>query len=216
MSPGTPPEGSTVAGRLDDRVLEVLQELPGRIAFSGLRRSLGAHPESLTRALKRLEREGLVERTPSGYRAVVAPGEKPSRPLSGLRSVAQVEIPAGVDGEAILQRLSGRWFGSLRWMGVVERSHDRLLAWAHRDGTGTVLLGLQRGQVRIFTTTPLAVEPESDADDAAYEVLVALADALRPEMAGRAPGNERSTRTAMMILRSVGARSTALPAVGNN
>ncbi len=101
-------------------------------------------------------------------------------PETELRAVAQIELPAGVDPAAVLERLTGRWFGSLRWMGVVDRPDGRLLAWARRDGSGSVLLGIQRGTVRIFATGDVSLVDPSESEDAAYELLVALADTLRP------------------------------------
>ncbi len=177
-----PGEGDAVArpsGRLDDRVLETLTERPIRIPFSGLRRTLGAHPEALTRALRRLEREGLVERSPSGYRSTRPPSSLPG-PERTLRTVARIDLPPGVEPPAVLERLSGRWFGGLRWMGIVERPEQTLLAWARRDGTGTVLLGVRRGTARLYATGRAAGPDANDVDESAYELLVAVADALRP------------------------------------
>jgi DNA-binding Lrp family transcriptional regulator len=171
--------GSFVPVRLDERVLTALQGLPGRVAFSGLRRVLGAHPESLARALRRLEREGLVERTDGGYRAL-AGVPAPSTDLTReLRPIARIDLPLSTPADALLGRLSGHWFGSLRWVGVVERPEERLLAWARRDGSGYVLLGIDAGALRVY----VPADPETDAaeaEDAAYELLVHAAEALRP------------------------------------
>jgi len=171
---------SSPPGRLDDRVLIALQAMHGRMAFSGLRRSLGAHPESLARALRRLEREGLIDRSTDGYRALNAPRPIGSSEGAELHPVARIAVPFGLSPEAILARLTGRWFGGLRWVGVVERPPQRLLSWAHRDGSGTVLLGAQGGTLRIYTTSGKAEDAATDSEDAAYELLVAVADALRP------------------------------------
>jgi DNA-binding Lrp family transcriptional regulator len=179
VNPSTPGGQSTGEGRLDDRVLDALLRMHGRIAFSGLRRSLGAHPESLARALRRLEREGLIEREPTGYRALSAPRAVGSSPDMSLRSVAQIDVPLGLDPEGILARLTGRWFGGLRWVGVVEHPPGRLLSWAHRDGTGKVLLGAHAGALHIYTASGDDGNAD-DSEDAAYELLVAVADTLRP------------------------------------
>ncbi|HTS33515.1 MAG TPA: MarR family transcriptional regulator [Thermoplasmata archaeon] len=180
MAPPPPPEeASEPVGRLDDRVLLALEERNGRIPFSGLRRSLGAHPESLSRALRRLEREGLVERSSEGYRSVRQP-ERVAGAGSELHSVARIELPGGIDPGAVLERLTGRWFGTLRWMGVVDRPHGRLLSWARRDGSGSVLLGIRRDTVQIFTSGEADLDDAADSEDAAYELLVAVADTLRP------------------------------------
>jgi DNA-binding Lrp family transcriptional regulator len=167
-------------GRLDDRVLDALQRMHGRMAFSGLRRSLGAHPESLARALRRLEREGLIDRASTGYRALDAPRGIADTPGTELRSVARIEVPLGLDSEAILARLTGRWFGGLRWVGVVERPPDRLLSWARRDGTGKVLLAARGGSLQIYTAGGRGNGDPDDSEDAAYELLVAVAATLRP------------------------------------
>jgi DNA-binding Lrp family transcriptional regulator len=165
--------------RLDERVLTALQGLPGRVAFSGLRRVLGAHPESLARALRRLEREGLVERTDGGYRALAGLPQSAEDLTRELRPIARIDLPLGTPPDALLGRLSGHWFGSLRWVGVVERPDERLLAWARRDGSGYVLLGIDRGSLRVYVPTDPSTDA-AEAEDAAYELLVHAADALRP------------------------------------
>lgn len=175
-----PETTSEPRGGLDERVLATLQGLQGRIAFSGLRRVLRAHPESLSRSLRRLEREGLVERSVDGYRAL---GEPPRGALSRstvLRPIAQVELPPGSPVDTTLGKLSGRWFGSLRWVGVVDGPTGRLLAWARRDGAGYVLLGIDRGTLRVFVRGESAGDDPTEAEDAAYELLVHAVAALRP------------------------------------
>jgi hypothetical protein len=171
------------AGRLDDRVLSTLQGLHGRIAFSGLRRALNAHPESLSRSLRRLEREGRVERAQDGYRATDAAPAAPSRGAPPIRSVGQVTLPSGIVPESVLGRLAGRWFGTLRWVGVVDGPHGRLLTWARRDGTGHVLLGVHRGALHVYLRSDDGIEREDgEAEDSAYELLVHALDALRPSV----------------------------------
>jgi len=90
---GDPSEGA-IRG-LDERVLSTLQGLQGQIAFSGLKRVLRAHPESLSRSLRRLEREGRIEHIDGGYRALVPEGAPPARATSDLHPIAQVELPPG-------------------------------------------------------------------------------------------------------------------------
>ena len=140
---------------------------------------LGAHPESLARALRRLEREGLIERTDGGYRALGGPPRSAADLTRELRPIARIDLPLGTAPDTLLGRLSGHWFGSLRWVGVVERPEERLMAWARRDGSGYVLLGIDRGAMRVY----VPADPTGDAaeaEDAAYELLVHVADALRP------------------------------------
>jgi hypothetical protein len=169
--------GSTVLG-LDERILSALQTMHGRIAFSGLRRALRAHPESLARALRRLEREGLVERLDGGYRALGGGGPVSATPATRLRSIASIGLPPGTPSESVYGRLSGRWFGDLRWVGVVERPDGRLLAWARRDGTGPVLVGIRKGMLQVYTSD-LDRDDPNESEDAAYELLVHAVGAVR-------------------------------------
>jgi hypothetical protein len=173
-------EDSSGTGRLDDRVLVALQELHGQIAFSGLRRVLGAHPESLSRALHRLEREGLVERTHGGYRALAHEPGVDTAALARLRPIAHVRIPPGASPDSVLGRLSGRWFGTLRWVGVIDRPSQRLFAWARRDGSGYVLLGIHGGSLRVYVPDDPGSGDLAEAEDAAYELLGHAVGALRP------------------------------------
>ncbi len=182
MRPDRAERSSAAPARLDERILATLGDLPGRIAFSGLRRVLRAHPESLSRALRRLEREGLVERVDGGYRVL---GERPRTVedlTTELRLIASVHLPLGAPAEALLGRLSGRWFGTLRWVGVVERPDARLLAWARRDGSGYVLLGVDRGHLRVYVPGPGGPDDAAEAEEVAYELLVQAVDALRPSV----------------------------------
>ncbi len=177
----TPPPRSEdgTFGRLDDRVLETLQRLRGEVAFSGLRRILGAHPESLARSLRRLEREGLVLRAVGGYRALAGPGPGPVDPAGELRTVAEVELPPTTHPEALVERLSSRWFGSLRWVGVVARPGEPLLAWATRSGEGLVLLGTNGRRLRVLVPDRFLGEGSAETEDAAYELLFHAVEALR-------------------------------------
>jgi len=180
MDDPTAPLPHELVGGLDERVLSTLQGLKGRVAFSGLRRVLRAHPESLSRSLRRLEREGRIERSDGGYRLLEpAPGVR--RPEdSELRPVAHVSLPPGASAEAMLGRLMGRWFGSLRWVGVVSGPEGRLLAWARRDGTGYVMLGIHRGMLRVYVRASRMDDDLGDSEDSAYELLVHAVEAIRP------------------------------------
>src|SRR3989304_7570286 len=72
MVPGDtgPTAQGGVALREHDRdVLEFLSKTPtSQVAFQGIRRRLGIHPEQLSRALHRLSEDGFVERTEHGDR----------------------------------------------------------------------------------------------------------------------------------------------------
>lgn len=176
------PRGTTAGaygGRLDDRVLTTLQGLSGRLAFSGLRRVLGTHPESLSRSLRRLEREGLVERVDGGYRALTPAPTVNSGSDRDLRSIARIDLPPSTNPSVFLGRLAGHWFGTLRWVGLLERPEGELLAWARREGGDLVLLGLDRGVLSVYVPGRAADDDPAEAEEAAYELLYHAVDAIR-------------------------------------
>jgi DNA-binding transcriptional ArsR family regulator len=186
MGDASLPPSEPLSPRLDDRILSTLSELPGRIAFNGLRRALGAHPESLARALRRLEREGLVERGEDGYRALQIEHPPGADVASELRPIARVELPPGVPSEQVFGRLMGHWFGSLRWVGTVERPSGPLLVWSRRDGAGHVLAGISKGVLRVYVPgSEVGHDDPVEAEDAAYELLSHAVAALRPPSASR-------------------------------
>jgi DNA-binding Lrp family transcriptional regulator len=167
-------------GSLDDRILSTLQGLHGRVAFNGLRRKLGAHPESLARALRRLEREGLVEHADGGYRSLSDGAVEAAALPSDLRPIARIELPHDLDETIVFHRMAGRWFGSLRWVGIIEQPGRRLLAWARRDGHGQVLLGVHRGVLRVYVPESGGSDDPAETEALAYELLVQAVDAVQP------------------------------------
>ncbi|MHB8352540.1 MAG: hypothetical protein ACYDFT_07650 [Thermoplasmata archaeon] len=188
--------GSPRDPRVEDRVIELLGARPGAMAFNGLRRSLKVHPESLTRALRRLERYGLVARDTAGYRLTEAAAEarpstpKPPRDTSvPWEGVAEVQLAPGFGGPQILGLLAGRWAGSLRWVGVYERPDEPLLVWSRTDGPGHVLLGLQHGRLKVYTERGDVHGPDEDLNQAARELLLFALERIQqvtalPEPAG--------------------------------
>ncbi len=176
--------------RLDDRVVEILTAHAGRIAFNGLRRTLRAHPESLARALRRLERSGLVSRREDGY-ALIADAALPSRaraaPFVDPRSVASVALPPGIQDAEVLGALAGRWFGSLRWVGIYERPDDPYLVWSVGESRGHVLLSVRRGTLRVLVDQPRESPEGPRLEEAAHELLIQGLTRLRRSDRGSSP-----------------------------
>ena len=150
----------------------MLAREPGRISFNGLRRGLSAHPESLSRSLRRLGRGGQIVRTDAGY--VLADGFHPEmRPVEDrvFRPVASVELGREVTADLVYGTLAGRWFGRLRWVGVYERESHDWLVWSVDGARGHVLLGVEGRTLRV------GIEAEGDSadddlEDRARELLV--------------------------------------------
>lgn len=161
--------------RLDDRVMELLAAHAGRLAFNGLRRTLGAHPESLSRALRRLERDGLVVREEGSY---MLRSDQPPPARSGptsernSRTVASISLPPGLSAQDVLGALAGRWFGRLRWVGVYENTEDPWLVWSVGDSARHVLLSVRRGTLRVLVDLPRSDPGAVELEEAAQDLLV--------------------------------------------
>ena len=141
--------------RAHDRdVLKFLSQDPSsQVAFQGLRRRLGMHPEQLSRALHRLADDGLVERTEHGYRAtakaltVLSPDTLTHTP-EGL-TVLETYLPADVVVRSLVDALQGRWFGPLRWFGFSEDEGELRLWWSTEDNGIQLEVRMHEGQLRI-------------------------------------------------------------------
>lgn len=171
---------------LDERSFSVLWELSrlgdAEVAFSGIRRRLQIHQESLSRTLRRLEDRGLVEGTGEGYRLtddgfdrIRACRRAAERPT--FSPVVSAVVPSTVDPDAFLDRLTGRWFEGLHWYGLAEGPGEVRLAWLADPDREIVQLRIVGGSA--------ILEAEPDLDDAATasamsSLLVALADVLEP------------------------------------
>jgi hypothetical protein len=170
---------------LDDRVVEFLAERPGRVAFNGLRRALDAHPESLVRSLRRLERHGVVRHESNGYALADRPDlpapQVPRRP----RPFAEVTLMPGVSRTELFGRLAGRWFGMLRWVGVYEPADGPWLVWSVEGRPGDQLrLGIRRGRLVVLIDRGPGASDAGRTEDAARRLLRHAIDALAPTEPG--------------------------------
>jgi hypothetical protein len=150
---GTHIEPSSLDLREHDReVLEFLSQDPSsQVAFQGLRRRLGIHPEQLSRALHRLADDHLVEHTDLGYRVtsramqVLSPGGLPSEE-PGI-TILQTYLPANLDLRGLVQALRGTWIGPLRWYGLSEFADGMRLAWTLEDDSIRLETFIRPGQL---------------------------------------------------------------------
>src|SRR3990170_4081382 len=157
MVPGSaePSVRETLDLREHDRdVLEFLTQDPSsQVAFQGIRRRLGIHPEQLSRALHRLADDGLVERTQHGYKAtakaltVLGP-DGITRTPEGL-TVLETYLPADVVVRSLVDALQGRWFGPLRWFGFSQDEGELRLWWSTEDNGIQLEVQMHDGRLRI-------------------------------------------------------------------
>lgn len=151
----------------DREVLEFLSKDPAaQIAFQGIRRRLGIHPEQLSRALHRLADDNLVQKTEVGYRVTpkalqfISPREW-AHDVPGT-TILQTYLPADVDLRALVAGLRGSWIGPLRWFGLSESDEGLRLTWALEDGAIRLETQVRAGQLAVVAH----VSSHADLDDA--------------------------------------------------
>ena len=136
----------------DKKVLSILNQdsdvNDNQYTFNGLVRKLGIHQQSLTRSLHRLASAGLVKKTVRGYglaknldSILVKKSridlENLSKGISDqyeqFEQILQLYIPTEIKVEDVIRKLHGKWFGTLRWIGIVEGDGGYVLQWASSD-----------------------------------------------------------------------------------
>ena len=139
---GAPREGphNLDIGPRDMEVLRFIGEeaLLG-FTFEGLKRRLGAHSETLSRILDRLEEQRILEKTEHGYQVTDR-----GREVTGLQFLSAAEprltllrtlLPHVENPKEAISNLRGRWFGPLRWLGYAEDEKGTSMKWVTEDGS---------------------------------------------------------------------------------
>lgn len=130
----------------DYKILSLLNQRTGSYySFKGLMRKLNLHQQSLARALGRLEELGVIQRSVNGYRlneneqksaqSVTGRGVLEEQKPSEYKQLLQTYIPPGIKTEEIVQKLNGRWFSKIRWIGLMETEIGYILQWINEDNT---------------------------------------------------------------------------------
>ena len=140
----------------DRKILSLLnEEMWSNYSFKALERKLDIHQQSLSRALKRLRELELIEKTPAGYRlikknmflssTIMESGQVneeeepvPLEPRKNIRrrfnQLIQICIPIRNNNtELVANKLVGKWFGSLRWFGLIKKETGSTLQWVAID-----------------------------------------------------------------------------------
>ena len=131
----------------DKKILLLLRkEMWSTYSFKALERKLDIHQQSLSRALKRLLDLNLIEKTSSGYKLVErnAYNLNPilddnllndeleiikSKKIRKYKQLVQIYMPVKGNIEAIVDHLTGKWFGNLRWFGLITKETGFRLQW---------------------------------------------------------------------------------------
>jgi DNA-binding MarR family transcriptional regulator len=136
----------------DKKVLSLLNQdsdiNANQYTFNGLVRKLGIHQQSLTRSLHRLESVGLVKKTDYGYTltknldSILVKksridlenlSKNITRHYEQFEQILQLYIPTDIKVEDVVNKLLGKWFGTLRWIGIIEGDDGYVLQWASSD-----------------------------------------------------------------------------------
>jgi len=138
----------------DREVLELLRNEPSSaVGFQGLKRRLHLHPEKLSRALRRLERDDLVEKTDLGYRIGVRAMDlltpTAMKPATPSIPILQTFLPPEIDLQELATYLRGTWFGALRWYGLMETPEELTLSWLSEDDAIQIDARLRTGALSI-------------------------------------------------------------------
>jgi DNA-binding Lrp family transcriptional regulator len=159
------------------------------LSFQGIKRKLGLHQETLSRALHRLQRDGYVERLEHAYRAsrkgldTISAGNRHSisRDMSNepysvvlLRAI----LPSDLDVRSVTESLSYKWFGSLRWLGSTLAPDSATLSWITSE-TGLKISVRIKGDTLTIETFPQNSSSVSEATRSAFELFDHVSRALR-------------------------------------
>ena len=150
-------EGAGVGPVMSARDAEVVRAIGEEglsiFTFDGLRRIVGTHPETLSRSLERLEDEGLIVRSAEGYevtdkaRALFSP--RPAGSWATAVPILHTFLPYDASAEKIVSALKGRWFDTIRWVGMSEAEGGIVMKWVTEDGAALIDAKLAGGQLDI-------------------------------------------------------------------
>lgn len=182
----------------DKKILSLLNQdnelSDSQYTFNGLVRKLGMHQQSLARSLHRLESAGLVKKTNSGYglskdldSILVKKSridiENLSKKLSSrcdkFEQILQLYIPTTVKVESMINKLVGKWFGTLRWIGLIEGDEGYVLQWASSDKYYVQLKIISR--YAVVESNAAGTKNKSESMINAYRILEQITKLLKPD-----------------------------------
>jgi DNA-binding HxlR family transcriptional regulator len=181
----------------DNKILSVLNEAGSNYSFKGLMRKLGLHQQSLSRALRRLEEMGLVDKSPVGYR-LSKTGESAISKFDAVRpkgreymQLLQTYIPLNVRAVEVVRQLVGKWFKNLRWLGMIESGTGYTLQWSSDDGSFQINLRLIADYIVIETNASTERE-KVEAMVGSYAIYELITKAMQSKLGAYAVDNHVS------------------------
>ena len=149
----------------DIDILEILydngdENTIATFTFNGLKVRSNLHQEILSRSLKRLKELDLVDKNKTGYNL-----NKKGKFFSELKKILyekrnnqtkytqiiQLSVPFQIPNQQIVQNLSGKYFGSLRWIGMIQNIRGYQLKWKDIEDFMEIILHLSNNNIIIET-----------------------------------------------------------------
>jgi len=143
---------------LDRKILWLLTEQPwSTYSFKALERKLNVHQQTLARSLRRLVELDFIEKSPAGYslnqmtassilslienstvnlfdeEEIALEDTNKSKKQRKFNQLLQMYIPIKVNVEQLVNSISRKWFGNLRWLGLVRKDTGYRLEWVVRN-----------------------------------------------------------------------------------
>ena len=150
----------------DIDILEILfdngdENTIATFTFNGLKIRSNLHQEILSRSLKRLKELGLIDKTKLGYNF----NKKGKFIFSKLKSIINEErinqtkyiqiihasVPFQISNQQIVEKLAGKYFGSLRWIGMIQNIKGYQLKWKDIENFIEIVVYLSNNNIIIET-----------------------------------------------------------------
>ena len=158
--------------KTDIDILKILSENEDEntiaiFSFNGFKIRLNLHQEILSRSLKRLKELGLISKTKLGYKStkngkiIFSKLKKISNQKKGEQKyyqIIQISVPFILPNQQIVQSLSGKWFNSLRWIGMTQNVSAYQLKWKDIEDFIEIVVYLSNNNISIETNdNPLKI-----------------------------------------------------------
>ena len=158
--------------KTDIDILKILSENEDEntiaiFSFNGFKIRLNLHQEILSRSLKRLKELGLISKTKLGYKStkngkiIFSKLKKISNQKKGEQKyyqIIQISVPFILPNQQIVQSLSGKWFNSLRWIGMTQNVSTYQLKWKDIEDFIEIVVYLSNHNISIETNdNPLKI-----------------------------------------------------------
>ena len=158
--------------KTDIDILKILSENEDEntiaiFSFNGFKIRLNLHQEILSRSLKRLKELGLIYKTKLGYEAtkngkiIFSKLKKTSiqkKDEQKYNQIIQISVSFILPNQQIVQSLSGKWFNSLRWIGMTQNPSEYQLKWKDIEDCIEIVVYLSNTNISIETNdSPLKI-----------------------------------------------------------